>query len=62
MLGTCAWQFPHPYNFRKVKLEHQVPGGVRGGSREKRQYANNSRAAFNTFSLFGRQYASSGGE
>src|SRR6185503_18202039 len=28
MLGTCAQQFPRVYNFRQVKLEHQVPGWV----------------------------------
>jgi len=35
MLGTCTQQFPHVYNLRHVKLEHQVPGWVRGESRDK---------------------------
>jgi hypothetical protein len=37
MLGTCTLQSPHPSNLRHMKLEHQVPGWVRGGSRHTRR-------------------------
>jgi hypothetical protein len=46
MLGTCARQFPHTYNLRYVKLEHQVPGWVRGGSRDERVWILGRLTAF----------------
>jgi len=35
MLGTCASQFSHPSDLTQMKLEDQVPGWVRGGSRDE---------------------------